>query len=114
MPPIKNWSKIDNKRWEHSTGTRLVLYDEGAVVDGRHSLWFAYFRRDGGQITDTDFVGEEVVHGATTLQRARKEAVSWMRDNPMIPHDPDPECECHDCQKWLADEREHYYSLPRR
>ena len=85
MPPLTNWKKIDKKTYRYRPDESIELRIEnhrGAVLDGRHSLWFADLYRRSEQL---DYPDEEIVDGATTLQRARKEAVAWMRENPELP-----------------------------
>lgn len=94
MPPIKNWTKEDDTVYRYDPDGRFefrLTNIKDAVVDGRHSLWFGelWFLDD-----DTDGVvpvEENIVDAATTKRRARKEAVSWMRDHPELPDEYFPE-----------------------
>lgn len=80
MPPIKNWSKIDDETYAYDPDPTITVELENhdhTTHDGRHSLWYGNVYEDTTQL-------KQVVEGATTKRRARRSLVRWLRENPRL------------------------------
>ncbi|SDG32779.1 hypothetical protein [Halorientalis regularis] len=79
MPPIKNWKKISDQKYEHQERELEVTLDDYSHIthDGRHSQYY---------ITLHDEDGTKYEIGMRTSKRGgRKRMVGFMRNHP----DPD-------------------------